>query len=90
MFTEDDVDAAFDKIIHNPVQNGWDTHTKLAIISAFFLVFNEITLSPIDSSLPLFNVEYVRLSDRFCGRDNIEIGGRGKGKQKCPRPKNPL
>ena len=25
--------------------------------------------------LPLFKVEYVTLSDRFCGRNNIEMGG---------------
>ena len=27
---------------YDPVQNGWDTHKKLAIICAFSLVFNEI------------------------------------------------
>ena len=51
-----------------------ETHQKLAIIRAFSLVFNEIALHPIDSPLPLFNVEYVRLSDRCCGRNNIEKG----------------
>ena len=65
----------------------WDTHQKSAIICAFSLVFNEIALNPIDSSLPLFSVEYVRLSDRFCCRNNVEMGGRGKRKQRCPRPK---
>ena len=28
-----------------------------------------------DSPLPFFNVGYVRLSNRFCGRNNIEMGG---------------
>ena len=28
---------------------------------------------------PLFNIDYVRLSDRFCGRNNIEMGGGGGG-----------
>ena len=60
---------------YDPVQNGPDTHQKLAIICAFSLGFNEIALDPIDSPVPLFNVEYVRLSDRFCGRNNIEMGG---------------
>ena len=59
---------------NNPVQNGWDTHQKLAIICAFFPLFNEIALNSIDSPLPLFDVEYVRLSNRFCGQNNIKMG----------------
>ena len=51
-----------------------ETLQKLAIICAFSHSFNEIALNPIDSPLPLFNVDYVRLSDRFCGRNNIEMG----------------
>ena len=61
--------------IYNPVQNGWDTHKHFAIICDFPLIFNEIALNPIDSPLPLFSVEYVRLSNRFCGHNNIEMGG---------------
>ena len=53
-------------------------HPKLATISDIFLVFNKIALNPVDFPLPLFNVEYARFSSRFCGRDNIEMGGRGK------------
>ena len=67
------------------MQNGQDTHKKLAIICAFSLVFNEIASHLIDSPLPLFTVEHVRLSDRFCGHNNIEMGRRGKRKQRCPR-----
>ena len=70
--------------------NGWETHTKLPIIYAFPLVFNEIALNLIDSPLPLSSAEYIRLSDRFCGRNNIEMRRRGKRKQRCPRPKNLL
>ena len=62
---------------NNPVQNGRDTHQQSAIICAFSLVFNEIALNPIDSPFALFNVEYVRLSDRFCGQNNIEMRGEG-------------
>ena len=64
--------------LDNPVQNGWDAHPKLATISDLILVFNEIALNPVDFPLPLLNVEYARFSSRFCGRDNIEMGGRGK------------
>ena len=32
-------------------------------------------MNPVDSPLPLFNVEYARFSSRVCGRDNIEMGG---------------
>ena len=64
--------------IYNPVQNGWDAHPKLATISDLFLVFNETALNPVHFPLPLFNVEYARFSSRFCGRDNIEMGGGGK------------
>ena len=60
---------------NNPVQNGWDTHQKLAIICAFFPLFNEIALNSINSPLPLFDVEYVRLSNRFRGQNNIKMGG---------------
>ena len=84
---------AWESLTHSdsPVQNGWHSHKKLAIICAFSLVFNEIALNPIDSPLvPLFNVEYVRLSNRFCGHNNIEMGRRGKRKQRCPRLKNSL
>ena len=56
---------------YNPMQNGWDTHQNLAIICAISLVFNDI-------AFPLFNVEYVRLSNRFCGHSNIEMGRRVK------------
>ena len=64
-------------VIHNykyPMQNGWDTHKKIAIICGFSHVFNEIALNPIYFPLPLLSVEYVRLSNRFCGRNNIEMG----------------
>ena len=44
----------------------------------FSLIFNEIALQPIVPPLPLFNVEYVRLSDRFCGHNDIEMGGEVK------------
>ena len=64
--------------IYNPMQNGWDAHTKLATISDLFLIFNGIALNPVDFPLPLFNVEYARFSSRFCGRDIIEMGVRGK------------
>ena len=47
---------------------------KLAIMYAFCLVFNKIALNPVDSPLPLFNVEHARLSSRFCGQNNIEMG----------------
>ena len=38
--------------ICNPMQSGWDTHQKLAVICAFSLIFNEIALHPIDSPSP--------------------------------------
>ena len=55
----------------------WLRHSsKISYNLAFSLVFNEIALNPIDSPLvPLFNVEYIRLSDRFCGCNNIAMGG---------------
>ena len=58
---------------------------KISYNLHFSHVFNEIALHPIDSPLPLFNVEYVKLSDRFCGQNNIEMGRRGKRKHRCPR-----
>ena len=38
------------EIIYNPMQNGGDT--KLAIICAFSLIFNETAMNPIDSPTP--------------------------------------
>ena len=61
----------------DPVQNGWESHKTLATISASSLVFNEILSIPPS----LFNVEYVRLSNRFCGQNNIEMGGGGEKKK---------
>ena len=55
-----------------------ETHPKLATISDLFLVFKKIALNPVDFPLPLFSVEYARFSSRFCGGDNVEMGGRGK------------
>ena len=58
--------------------------------SDIFLVFNKIALNPVDFPLPLFNVEYARFSSRFCGRDNIEMGERGKENKDVRKSKKDL
>ena len=75
--------------IFNPVQNGWDTQ-KLLESWYFSPPFQWNCIASHRFPLPLFNVACVRLSDRFCDRNNIEMRRRGKRKQRCPRPKNPL
>ena len=61
----------------------WLRHSyKISYNLWFVLSFQWNCIASYRFPPPLFNVEYVRLSDRFCGPNNIEMGGRGKRKQR--------
>ena len=61
----------------------WLRHSyKISYNLCFVLSFQWNCIASYRFPPPLFNVEYVRLSDRFCGLNNIEMGGRGKRKQR--------
>ena len=77
--------------ICNSVQNGWDTHQKLAIICAFPLVFQEIALNPIYSPSPLSMLSMQDCPIDFAARTTLKWGGgvkENKDVQDWKKPKH--
>ena len=66
----------------NPLRQScvkWLSHSsKISYSLCFFPRFQWNCIVSYRFPLPLFNVECVRLSDRFCGHNNIEMGRRTK------------
>ena len=65
----------FNQNIHNPVQNGWDTHQRLAIICAFSLVFNEIALPLLIPPSPFSMLSMLDCPIDFVAATTLKWGG---------------